>query len=117
MTTLIDSIESRIGWPSMIGVGLVGVLLAALGAPALALTGVALVALGAGGCLAQRVAPARRGDFLLLHAVTYSTLYALFLGARVHAAGATPMLVADAAVSLLALAALGVIVVRAVTRP
>lgn len=103
MTTLLTTLETRCGWPVVLLAGVAMVILAVLGNGLAALTGVALVALGAGGTVANRVAPERRLDWLLLHTLVYGTLYATFLGARLHAGASGPLLLADLAGSWVAI--------------
>jgi hypothetical protein len=101
--SLLTLLETRQLWPLVMGLGLAMVLLAVLGSGLAVLTGVALIALGAGGSLFQRDHGARRVDILLLHAVVYATLYALFLGATLNASGLPPLVAADIAASLVVL--------------
>jgi hypothetical protein len=74
------------------------------------LTAVALISLGTTDTtLARPFAHARLFPLAIMHAATYTTLYALFLGATLHAANANSSqaswpLVLDIAVSLLLMA-------------
>ncbi len=103
MSALLLLLETRRLWPLVICLGLAMVLLAVLGSGLAVLTGVALIALGAGGSLLERAHGRQRMDLLLLHAIVYATLYALFLGAKLNANGLTPLVAGDIAASLMVL--------------
>lgn len=112
MQRTLSTLESPAAAPGLMLAGVVLVALAALGTGLAALTGVALIALGAGVSLVTRVPSGRRLEWLLLHAAVYGAVYLLFLGARLHADGLTPLFAADAACSLFFLSVLARLVVR-----
>ncbi|TWT85348.1 hypothetical protein Pla123a_01550 [Posidoniimonas polymericola] len=112
MQRTLSTLESPAAAPGLMLAGVGMVALAALGSGLAELTGVALIALGAGVSLVARVSSERRLEWLLLHAAVYGSVYLLFLGARLHADGLTPLLAADAAGSVFFLAVLARLVVR-----
>ena len=107
-----STLESPTAAPALMLAGVTLVALAVLGSGLAELTGVAMIALGAGAALVERVSPARRFEWLLLHVAVYATLYVVFLGGRLHSHGLTPLLIADAACSGVLLALLARLVVR-----
>lgn len=92
--------------------GVTMVTLAVLGSGLAELTGVALIALGSGVALVDRVAAARRFEWLLLHIGVYTALYLVFFTSRLDSHGLTPLLLADAACSVVLLGLLAKLVVR-----
>lgn len=110
MSSLIRSIESHQGWPLVLLAGVAMVTLSVLADGLAALTGVALVGLGSAGCLAARATSTGRFDYVLLNNLVYGPLYLLFLGSLLHAGQEGPLLWADLAGSLIALAMLASLV-------
>lgn len=112
MQRTLSTLESPAAAPALMLAGVVLVALAALGSGIAELTGIALIALGAGVSLMTRVSTGRRLEWLLLHAAVYGSVYLLFLGARLHSDGLTPLVAADTACSVFFLSLLARLVVR-----